>query len=138
MQCTGEARLVSARLPIAGVTANICTHLVHKMTIIERIYLHISFFIAPSNIIFGTSGQISVRIGWGGRGRRVRGVNYLLADLLGEAELYSGAGGGSELGDAYLRLIHPLLYIWDSDTTLRDYILTTDDGEADLLFDASS
>ena len=45
-------------------------------------------------------------------------VHNLLAHLLGEGELHSGAGGGSQLGDALLHGGNSFLDLWDSDTFL--------------------
>jgi len=60
----------------------------------------------------------------------------LLADLLGEGELNSGAGGGSQLGDALLHGGNSFLDLWDSDTFLSCEILAGDDWEVNWLVDA--
>jgi len=60
----------------------------------------------------------------------------LLAHLLGEGELDSGAGGGSQLGDALLHGGNGLLDLWDGDTFLSSEVLAGDDWEVNWLVDA--
>ena len=60
----------------------------------------------------------------------------LLADLLGEGELDSGAGGGSQLGDALLHGGNGFLDLWDGDTFLSSEVLAGDDWEVNWLVDA--
>ena len=60
----------------------------------------------------------------------------LLADLLGEGELNSGAGGGSQLGDALLHGGNSFLDLWDGDTFLSSEVLAGDDWEVNWLVDA--
>jgi len=60
----------------------------------------------------------------------------LLAHLLGEGELDSGAGGGSQLGDALLHGGNGFLDLWDGDTFLSSEVLAGDDWEVNWLVDA--
>jgi len=58
-----------------------------------------------------------------------------LADLLGESELHSGTSGSSELSDALLLLLLPLLHLWDSDALLLGEILAGDPDQINWLVD---
>ena len=69
-------------------------------------------------------------------GLKLHSVVDLLADLLGEGQLNSGAGGGGDHSDALLNNSDSLLDLGDGDASLRDDILAGDDGEVDGLVDA--
>ena len=69
-------------------------------------------------------------------GLKLHSVVDLLADLLGEGQLNSGAGGGGDHGDALLNNSDSLLDLGDGDASLGDDILAADDGKVDGLVDA--
>ena len=69
-------------------------------------------------------------------GLKLHSVVDLLADLLGEGELDSGAGRGGDNGDALLDNSDSLLDLGDGDASLRDDILAGDDGQVNGLVDA--
>ena len=70
-------------------------------------------------------------------GLKLHSVVDLLADLLGEGELDSGAGRGGDNGDALLDNSDSLLDLGDGDASLRDDILAGDDGQVNGLVDAN-
>jgi len=59
----------------------------------------------------------------------------LLADLLGEGQLNSGAVGGSQLGDALLDDLDVILDLGDGDALVLGQVLTADPGQGDGLVD---
>ena len=67
---------------------------------------------------------------------KLHSVVDLLADLLGEGQLDSGAGRGGDNSDALLNNSDALLDLGDGDAGLRDDILAGDDGQVDGLVDA--
>merc|ERR1719384_2556571 len=70
-------------------------------------------------------------------GLKLHSVVDLLADLLGEGELDSGAGRGGDNGDALLDNSDSLLHLGDGDASLGDNILAGDDGQVNGLVDAN-
>jgi len=59
----------------------------------------------------------------------------LLADLLGEGQLDSGAVGGTELGDALLDDLDVILDLGDGDALVLGQVLAGDPGQGDGLVD---
>merc|ERR1719384_586125 len=70
-------------------------------------------------------------------GLKLHSVVDLLADLLGEGELDSGAGRGGDNSDALLDNSDSLLDLGDGDASLGDNILAGDDGQVNGLVDAN-
>ena len=68
-------------------------------------------------------------------GLKLHSVVDLLADLLGEGKLHSGAGGGGDNGDALLNNSDVLFDFGDGNAGLRNNIGAGDDGEVDGLVD---
>ena len=67
---------------------------------------------------------------------KLHSIVDLLADLLGEGQLDSGAGRGGDNSDALLDNSDALLDLGNGDAGLRDDILAGDDGQVDGLVDA--
>merc|ERR1719384_2431360 len=70
-------------------------------------------------------------------GLKLHSVVDLLADLLGEGELDSGAGRGGDNSDALLDNSDSLLDLGDGDASLGDNILAGDDGQVNGLVDTN-